>query len=145
MIHFLTWMMSCTDVQGKLCKCGCHVNHKQLRPNAWARVWLFQVERWQRTKVILCHSSRDSREDKEFYQGKTVKTHSNILVVLAHIQLKSFYCEAGRGPGNEAIKYPHYTSSVSLALVVEHVRPTKWLWSFVYQSYMCVCRYNNYM
>ena len=61
------------------------------------------------------------------YQAKTVKTHSNNLVVLAHVQLKPFYrlstrdvthvrkctrpspalpyCkrrEAGRGPGNEA-------------------------------------------
>ena len=30
-------------------------------------------------------------EDREFYQAKTVKTHSNHLVVLAHVQLKSFY------------------------------------------------------
>ena len=61
------------------------------------------------------------------YQAKTVKTHSNNLVMLAHIQLKPFYrlstrdvthvrnctrpspalpyCkrrETGRGPGNEA-------------------------------------------
>ena len=61
------------------------------------------------------------------YQAKTVKTHSNNSVVLAHVQLKPFYClstrdvtlvkkctrpspalpycnrrEAGRGPGNEA-------------------------------------------
>ena len=28
---------------------------------------------------------------REFYQAKTVKTHSNNLVVLAHIQLKPFY------------------------------------------------------
>ena len=28
---------------------------------------------------------------EEFYQAKTVKTHSNNLVVLAHIQLKPFY------------------------------------------------------
>ena len=73
------------------------------------------------------NSSRDSREDREFYQAKTVKTHSNNLVVLAHVQLKPFYrlstrdvthvrkctrpspalpyCKrrkAGRGPGNEA-------------------------------------------
>ena len=27
----------------------------------------------------------------EFYQAKTVKTHGNNLVVLAHVQLKSFY------------------------------------------------------
>ena len=70
---------------------------------------------------------RDNPEDREFYQAKTVKTHSNDLVVLAHVQLKPFYrlstrdvthvrkctrpspalpyCkrrEAGRGPGNEA-------------------------------------------
>ena len=31
------------------------------------------------------------REDRESYQAKTVKTHSNNLVVLAHIQLKYFY------------------------------------------------------
>ena len=79
----------------------------------------------------LCHSSRDSREDKELYQAKTLKTHSNNLVVLAHVQLKAFYhlstcdithvrkctrpspalpyCkrqEAGRGPGNEAKAEP---------------------------------------
>ena len=37
-------------------------------------------------------SSRDSREDREFCQAKTVKTRSNNLVVLAHVQLKPFYC-----------------------------------------------------
>ena len=30
-------------------------------------------------------------EDREFYQAKTVKTHSNNLVVLTYVQLKSFY------------------------------------------------------
>ena len=52
---------------------------------------LFQVERWQHTKALLCRSSRDSQEDREFYQAKTVKTHSNNLVVFAHVQLKPFY------------------------------------------------------
>ena len=74
------------------------------------------------------------REDREFYQAKTVKTHSNNLVVLAHVQLKPFYfyrlatrdvthgrkctrpspallyckrLEAGRGPGNEAREDKH--------------------------------------
>ena len=32
----------------------------------------------------------------EFYQAKTVKTHSNNLVVLAHVQLKPFYCLSTR-------------------------------------------------
>ena len=33
---------------------------------------LFRVERWQRTKAgFFCRSSRDSREDREFYQAKT--------------------------------------------------------------------------
>ena len=87
---------------------------------------LLRVERWQSTKAPLCRSSRDSREDREFYQTKIVKTHNNNLVVFAHVQLKSFYrlstrdvthvrkctrpspalpyCkrwEAGRGPGNK--------------------------------------------
>ena len=100
---------------------------KKLSPHARTGARLFRVERWQRTKALLCCSSRDSREDREFYQAKTVKTHSNNLVVLAHVQLKSFYrlstrdvthvrkctrpspalpyCkqrEVGRGPGNEA-------------------------------------------
>ena len=91
---------------------------------------LFRVERWQCTKALLCCSSRDSQEDREFYQAKTVKTHSNNLVVLAHVQLKPFYrlstrdvthvrkctrpspalpyCkrrEARRGPWNEATDY----------------------------------------
>ena len=91
------------------------------------RARLFRVRRWQHTKALLCHSSQDSWEGGEFYQAKTVKTHSNNLVVLAHIQLMPFYrlsthdvthvrkctrpspslpyCkrqEAGRGPGNEA-------------------------------------------
>ena len=70
---------------------GRHVNHKQLHPHARTRARLFRVKRWQRTKPILCRSSRDNREDREFYQGKTVKTHSNILVALVHVQLKSFY------------------------------------------------------
>ena len=106
---------------------GRHVNHKKLRPHACTGARLFRVERWQCTKALLCRSSRDSPEDREFYQAKTVKTHSNNLVVLAHVQLKPFYClstcdvthvrkctrpspalpyckrrEAGRGPGNEA-------------------------------------------
>ena len=49
------------------------------------------MERWQRTKAFLCHSSRDSQKDREFNQAKTVKTHGNISVMLAHVQLKSFY------------------------------------------------------
>ena len=40
--------------------------------------------------MLLCRSSRDSREDRELYQAKTVKTHSNNLVVLAHVQLTAF-------------------------------------------------------
>ena len=36
--------------------------------------------------TFMC-SSRDSREDREFYQAKTVKTHSNNLVLLTHVQL----------------------------------------------------------
>ena len=100
---------------------------QKLRLHARTGARQFQVERWQCTKALLCRSSRDSREDREFYQAKTVKTHSNNLVVLAHVQLKPFYrlsthdvthvrkctrpspalpyCkrrEAGRGPGNEA-------------------------------------------
>ena len=80
----------------------------------------------------LCRSSQDSREDSELYQAKTVKTHSNNLVVLAHVQLKPFYrlstrdvthvrkctrpspdlpyCkrrEAGRGSGKEARQAAH--------------------------------------
>ena len=58
---------------------------------ARTRVQLFRVERWQRMKAILCRSSRDSWEDREFLPRQTVKTHSNILVVLAHVQFKSFY------------------------------------------------------
>ena len=77
-------------VEGKLCELGHYVNHKQLCPHVRTRVQLFRV-RWQHTKTILCCSSWDDWEDREFYQGETVKTHSNILVVLAHIQLKSFY------------------------------------------------------
>ena len=86
-------------------------------------------------KVILCHSSRDIREDREFNQGKTVKTHSNNLIMFAHVQLKSFYClsirdvthvrkctrpspafpyckrqEAGQGPGYEARVLPGWLS-----------------------------------
>ena len=74
---------------------------------------------------------RDSQEDREFYQAKTVNTHSNNLVVLAHVQFLPFYrlstrdvthvrkctrpspalpyCkrqEAGRGPGKETT-HPH--------------------------------------
>ena len=64
---------------------------KKLRPHTHSGARLFRVERWQHTKVLLCCSSRDSREDREFYQAKTVKTHSNNLVMLAHVQLKSFY------------------------------------------------------
>ena len=33
----------------------------------------------------------ESREDGEFYQAKTVKTHNNNLVVLTQVQLKPFY------------------------------------------------------
>ena len=41
--------------------------------------------------VLVCRSSQDNQEDREFYHGKAVKTHSNNLVMLAHVQLKSFY------------------------------------------------------
>ena len=93
--------------------------------DARAGARLSRVERWQCTKALLCCSS-------EFYQAKTVKTHSNNLVMLAHVQLKSFYClsthdithvkkctrpspalpyykqqEAGWGAGNEATHIPH--------------------------------------
>ena len=40
---------------------------------------------------FFCCSLQDSREDREFYQAKTVKKHNNNLVMLAHIQLKLFY------------------------------------------------------
>ena len=50
--------------QGKLCQHGHHVNHKQLCPHTHTRAQLFRVERWQRTKAILCHSSQDSWEDR---------------------------------------------------------------------------------
>ena len=33
---------------------------QQLRLHARTRVWLFWFEGWQHTKLILCHSSRDS-------------------------------------------------------------------------------------
>ena len=100
---------------------------KKLRLHTRTGARLFRVKRWQRTKALLCCSSLDSREDREFYQAKTVKTHSNNLVVLTHAQLMPFYClstrdvthvrkctrpspalpyykrrKAGRGPGNEA-------------------------------------------
>ena len=68
------WVTSCTDAQGKLCERGHHVNHKQLCLHARTRVWLFWVERWQCTKVILICFLRDIQEGREFYQGKTVKT-----------------------------------------------------------------------
>ena len=122
LVHFLTWVMSQT---GQIMQTW--VSCKPLYPHAHTGARLFRVERWQRTKKLLCCSSRDSQEDREFYQSKTVKTHSSNLVVLTHIQLKSFYrlsirdvthmrkhtrpspalpyCkrrEAGRGPGNEA-------------------------------------------
>ena len=99
-------------------------------PHARTGARLFQVERWQRTKALLCRSSQDSREDRDLYQAKTVKTHSNNLVMLTHVQLKPFYrlstrdvthvrkctrpspalpyCkrrEAGRGPGYEAMVF----------------------------------------
>ena len=120
--------------QDKLSERGRHVNHKKkLRLHARTGARLFRVERWQRTKALLCCSSQDSWEDKEFYQAKTVKTHRNNLVMLAQVQLKSFYClpthdvthvskctrrspaipyckrrEAGWGPGNEATFTAHH-------------------------------------
>ena len=44
----------------------------------------------QRRFYVALHETVGRTES--FTQGKTVKTHSNILVVLAHVQLKSFYC-----------------------------------------------------
>ena len=60
LVHFLTWVTSHTGER------GCHVNHKQLWPHAQPRARVFRVERWQRTKMLLCRSPRDSREDREF-------------------------------------------------------------------------------
>ena len=86
------------------------------------------------------------QEDREFYQAKTtVKTHSNNLVVLAHVQLNPFYrlstcdithvrkftrlspalpaspyCkrwEAGRWPGNEATTHAHTHTNISMHIV----------------------------
>ena len=51
---------------------------------------LFRVERWQCMKALLCRSSRDSREDREFYQAKTVKTHSNNLSRARPRSIKAF-------------------------------------------------------
>ena len=72
---------------------------------ACTRALLFGVERWQHTKVILCRSLWDSWEDREFYQGKTVKTHSSIVIIFARVPvfLPSCYlwhhsCENVPGP-----------------------------------------------
>ena len=69
----------------------CKPQKKKNHPHARTGARLFRVERWQHTKALLCCSLRDSQEDREFYQANTVKTHSNNLVVLAHVQFKAFY------------------------------------------------------
>ena len=116
-----------TSRTGQIMRTWATCKPQKLRLHAHTEARLFRVERWQRTKALLCRSSQDSPEDREFYQAKTVKTHNNNLVVLTHVQLKPFYrlstrdvihvrkctrpspalpyCkrrEAGRGPGNEA-------------------------------------------
>ena len=53
----------------------------------WSMTILSQRYGSARIKALLCCSSRDRQEDKEFYQAKTVKTHSNNLVVHTHVQL----------------------------------------------------------
>ena len=105
--------------QGKLCERWRHVNYRKLRPHARTG-----VKRQQHMKALLCRSSRDSREDREFYQAKTVKApqqqFSHARPRSIKVLLSSFYpltwgnvpgtllyhtCkrwEAGQGPGNEA-------------------------------------------
>ena len=72
--------------QGKLRERGCHVNLEQLCPHARTRAQLSRVERWQHTMTIFVPLHETV--------GKTVfvKTHSNVVVVLAHVQfLSSLY------------------------------------------------------
>ena len=57
---------------GKLCEHGRHIKLKDGSA--------------QRRFYVALHETV-----RGFYQAKTVKTHSNNLVVLAHVQLKSFY------------------------------------------------------
>ena len=129
------WVTSHT---GQLYKRGCPVNHKQLHLHAHTRARLFWVKDGsaRRHFYVVLHGW----EDREFYQAKTVKTHSNSLVMLTHVQLKSFYClstcdithmrkctrpfpaypyckrqEAERGPGNETTYSPYSLRSTVVA------------------------------
>ena len=76
--------------QDKLCQCGHHINHKQPCPHAHTRVQLFWVEDGS-TRRHFYVALHETVGRTEFYQPKTVKTHINNLVVLAHVQFKSFY------------------------------------------------------
>ena len=125
LVHFLTWVTSQT---GQIMR-------------TWASC---KPQNFTCTHALEHDSSgsKDGSARRRFYVALheivgrtesflTVKTHSNNLVVLAHVQLKSFYClstrdvthvrkctrpsptlpyckwqEAGQGPGNEAMKTP---------------------------------------
>ena len=85
LVHFLTWMTSHTGQIRRTWASHKHFahthaiecNHSELKDGrARRRIYVALHETVGRT---------------EFYHSETVKSHSNILVMLAHVQLKFFY------------------------------------------------------
>ena len=76
--------------QGKLCKRGRRVNHTKFTCTHTLEHDYSELKDGsaQRCFYVALHETVGRTE---FYQPKTVKTHSNNLVVLTHVQLKSLY------------------------------------------------------
>ena len=85
LVHVLTWMTSHT---GQIRQTW--ASHKHFARTHALECNYFESKdgkAWRRTYVTL-HKTVGRTE---FYHGKTVKSHSNILVMLAHVQLKFFF------------------------------------------------------
>ena len=125
LVHFLTWMTSRTG---------------QIR-----RTWASH-KHFVRTHALECNYS-ESKDGKarrriyvalhktvgrtEFYHSKTVKSHSNILVMLAHVQLKFFY---PWHDSREKMYQALYRFSIlqatgsCLVFILMQQKPTKTIW-----------------
>ena len=87
LVHFLTWVTSQT---WQIMRTWATCKPQKLHPHTRTRAWLFRVERRQRTKALAFYVALHETVGRT-ESFKTVKTHSNNLIVLAHVQLKSFY------------------------------------------------------
>ena len=68
LVHFLTWVTSQT---GQIMRTWASCKPQNFAcTHARTGARLFRVKRWQHTKALLCRSSWDSREDREFFDSE---------------------------------------------------------------------------